>query len=125
MKLIIDSVLSRKNSIITQTMAYQEIETTDNNHHIERKKIYDFFNNNFNDNEIMVIQSIMYFGRDCSCQDMPKRDKSIENIIKEWMKELRFEIGASIDKGIEIDQMISKKNRIGTYFKSAFEYFDN
>lgn len=119
----IERVFANKDEIINKTMNYQQINTsgTPHNHVKERVKLCDYFDKNFSDDEIMVIQSIMYFGRECFCHDNYNYGDSVDEIISYWMKELRFSFGKRIRKNIEIHQMVEKGLKIGTYFKYGFE----
>lgn len=130
MNTAIVNVLERKNDIIRKTMEYENKnipsnefislkDITDDN--ISYSELFNFFDKNFNDDEIMVIQSIMYFGRECYVHDNYICGKTIEDIISIWMKELSFAFGKSIKKNIEIHQMVEKGLKIGTYFKLGFE----
>ena len=125
-------VLERKDDIMSKTMEYEnanlasekdginalgDIVEDDNSY----SKLFDFFDKNFNDDEIMVIQSIMYFGRECFCNDNYSCGNSIDEIISYWMKGLCFSFGKQIQKDIEIHQMVEKGLKIGTYFKCGFE----
>lgn len=125
-------VLERKDDIMSKTMEYEnknhdcpkdEIISFGNIDYddLSYSKLFDFFDKNFNDDEIMVIQSIMYFGRECFCNDNYNCGNSIEEIILYWMKELYFSFGKQIQKDIEIHQMVEKGLKIGTYFKCGFE----
>lgn len=123
---VIKSVLEKKQDIINITMNYENININNIpcNHTEEYKKVYNFFDRTFSDDEIMVIQSIMYFGRECFPYGEPECDGTIEEIIERWMRNLFFTFGEKINKEIEIDQMVEKGLKIGTYFKLAFEYFE-
>lgn len=123
---VIKNVLERKQDILNKTMEYEDLNTKiiEHNHTKEYMKLYNFFDENFSDDEIMVIQSIMYFGRECFPNGKPECDGSVEETIKRWMKNLSFSFGNKINKEIEIDQMVEKGLKIGTYFKLAFEYFE-
>ncbi len=126
MNIIISNVLARKQDIIDNTMKYEtlNIKHIPHDHAKESIKLYNFFNNNFNDDEIMVVQAIMYFGRDCFPNGNPECGGNAEEVITLWMKNLLFSFGNKINKEIEIDQMVGKGLKIGTYFKLAFEYFE-
>ena len=126
MNTIISNVLARKQDIINNTMEYENLNKNHipHDHVKEYVKLYNFFNDNFNDDEIMVVQSIMYFGRDCFPNGNPEYNGNIEEVIEQWMKNLFFSFGKKINKEIEIDQMVGKGLKIGTYFKLAFEYFE-
>lgn len=123
---VIKNVLERKQDILNKTMEYENLNTENiqYDHAKECMKLYDFFDKNFSDDEIMVIQSIMYFGRECFSDGKPECDGSIEETIERWMRYLFFSFGNKINKEIEIDQMVEKGLKIGTYFKLAFEYFE-
>ncbi len=134
MNAVIAKVLERKSDIISKTMKYEnannncikdEIISLDNVEDTDDDNLYselfDFFNGNFNDDEIMVIQSIMYFGRECYCHDNYNCGNSIDEIILNWMKILHFSFGKQINKDVEIHQMVEKGLKIGTYFKYGFE----
>lgn len=69
----------------------------------------------------MVVQSIMYFGRQCFCHDNYNCDNSTDEIISYWMEELYFSYGKQIKKDIEIHQMVEKGLKIGIHFKYGFE----
>lgn len=122
-------VLERKDDIMSKTMEYENINhgegiiSLDNIVDDDKtySKLFDFFDKNFNNDEIMVIQSIMYFGRECFCNDNYNCGNSIDEIILSWMKELHFSFGKQIQKDIEIHQMVEKGLKIGTYFKCGFE----
>ena len=126
MNIIINNVLLRKNDIINKTMEYQELNTNNipHNHSQEFLRLCDFFDSNFNEDEIMVIQSIMYFGRECFPDGRPECEGNVEETIERWMKNLFFSCGERINKDIEISQMVEKGLKIGTYFKLAFEFFE-
>lgn len=125
-------VLERKDDIMSKTMEYEKKshdctkdEITSGGIIVDDdksySKLFDFFDKNFSDDEIMVIQSIMYFGRECFCHNNYNCGNSIEEIILHWMKGLHFSFGRQIQKDIEIHQMIEKGLKIGTYFKCGFE----
>lgn len=123
---IIKNVLERKQDILTKTMEYENlnIKNIEHDHEKEYLKLFNYFDKNFSDDEIMVVQSIMYFGRECFPDGDPEYDDNIEKIIKRWMRVLNFSFGEKINKDIEIDQMVEKGLKIGTYFQLAFEYFE-
>lgn len=123
---IIKNVLKRKQDILTKTMEYENLNTKniEHDHAKEYSKLCNYFDKNFSDDEIMVVQSIMYFGRECFPDGDSEYDDNIENTIKRWMRELNFSFGDKINKDIEIGQMIEKGLKIGTYFQLAFEYFE-
>lgn len=123
---IIKKVLERKQDILTKTMEYENFNTKNIRHDYikEYSKLCNYFNENFSDDEIMVVQSIMYFGRECFPDGDPEYDDNIEKVIKRWMRELNFSFGDKINKDIEIGQMVEKGLKIGTYFQLAFEYFE-
>lgn len=134
MNKVISRVIERKDVIISKTMEYEnicnscikdEIVSLQSMGVIEEtnrySELFDFFNENFNDDEIMVIQSIMYFGRECYCHDNYNCGNSVDEIVLNWMRRLFFSFGKQIQKDIEIHQMVEKGLKIGTYFKCGFE----
>ena len=123
---IIRKVLEKKQDILEVTMnfEYTNLSKIQCDYRAEFSKVYNFFDSNFSDDEIVVIQSIMYFGRECYPNGEAERDGTIEEIVARWMKILSFSFGKRINRQIEIDQMVEKGLKIGTYFKLAFEYFE-
>lgn len=123
---IIRNVLARKNEILSKTMEYEKYNNScvSTNNHKKYSQLYNFFDEYFNDDEIMVVQAIMYFGRDCFPDGEPECGGTVEEIINRWMRELGFSFGKKINKEIEIDQMVEKGLKIGTYFSLAFEYLE-
>lgn len=120
---IIKRVFSKKDEIINMTMNYQNASYNhdSNIHSKEYSKMCNYFEQNYNDEEIMVIQTIMYFGRECFTGSSDEYVGTKEEIIFGWMKNLFFFFGKKIDRSIEINQMVGKAQKIGTYFKCGFE----
>ena len=119
---IINSVFEKKDAIISKTRYYQELNTKNapHEHAKEYRKLCVFFDSNFSDDEIMVVQSIMYFGRECytgSANDYPG---SKYDVIACWMNHLFFSFGKKINREIEIGQMVEKGLKIYTYFQYGF-----
>lgn len=82
MSAIINNVLKRKNDIMEKTLLYEKLNTEkiSHDHRKEYAKLYDFFDKTFNENEIKVVQAIMYFGRDCYPAGSPEYGGSVEKI---------------------------------------------
>jgi len=119
----ITRVFANKDEIISKTKRYQQLKTNNIQHDYvkERKKLCDYFDKKFSDDEIMVIQSIMYFGRECYCGYKDEYNGTINEVISFWMENLFFSFGKEIDKDIEISQMVGKSLKIGTYFEFGFK----
>ena len=119
----ITRVFANKDEIISKTKSYQQLNTNKipYDHAKECSNMCDYFDKNFSDVEIMVIQSIMYFGRECYCGNKDEYNGTISDVISIWMKILFFSFGKKIDKDIEIFQMVGKSQKIGTYFEFGFE----
>lgn len=64
------------------------------------RELDEFINDNCSEKEVMIVQALMYIGRD---GNQTNKD-SIDEIIEETIKNLGF-----IEKTIEISQMTSKK----------------
>lgn len=120
---IIQRVFLKKDEIINMTIDYQNTSRNadSDTYSKEYSRMCDYFAQNFNDDEIMVIQSIMYFGRECYTGSGDEYTGTKEEVISWWMKNLFFVFGKKIDKDIEIGQMVGKAQKIGTYFKYGFE----
>lgn len=120
---IIKRIFTNKNEIINRTKNYQQLNTNGipHDHAKESTKLCEYFDENFSDDEIMVIQSIMYFGRECYCGNKGEYNGTIKDVISIWMKNLFFSFGEEINKDIEISQMVRKGLKIGTYFELGFE----
>lgn len=123
MKDIVDQVFTKRGEIINKTKQYQIVCTGNRSYNCEKeyKKIHEYFDQNFNQNEIMVIQSIMYFGRECYTGSGIDYKGNMYDVVSYWMKGLHFSIGKKINKEIEIDQMVEKGLKIGIYFESGFQ----
>lgn len=120
---IIENVFKRKDEIIKRTKEYQQSDVSD--YAVIRRNMYEYFDKNYNNDEIMVIQSIMYFGRECYSGFGDNYDGNVYKVINDWMKNLFFSFGKDINKEIEIDQMIGKQSKIGTYFEYGFKELEN
>lgn len=120
---VINRVFAKKDEIINKTMDYQQLNTNKIPHDYakESSRLCDYFDKNFSNDEIMVIQSVMYFGRECYCGNKDEYNGNISDVISIWMKNLFFSFGKEINKDIEIFQMVSKALKIGTYFEFGFE----
>lgn len=70
-----------------------------------RKNLIDYFEN-LTDNEIMLVQTIMYIGRDETEDGL--RGESIDSLINSYFKELGFELDKPIKRDVEINQIIQK-----------------
>ncbi len=114
---VIDSVFKKQGEIKKITAWYQENHKT--NHSENYRKLYDFFDS-FTDDEIMVLQSIMYFGRECKTNDVYVISDSKVGAMTIWFNNLFFSLGKEIDRSIEISQMVGKAQLIGTYFELGF-----
>lgn len=119
----ITRVFANKDVIISKTKSYQQlhINKIPHDHAKESRNMCDYFDKNFCNDEIMVIQSIMYFGRECYCGNKDEYNGTISDVISIWMKNLFFSFGKEINKDIEISQMVEKSLKIGTYFEFGFE----
>ena len=120
---IIKRVFLKKEEIIQKTMNYQNssMNCDSGNHSKEYSMMYDYFDQHFGEDEIKVIQSIMYFGRECYTGSGSEYTGTKEEIISFWMKALGFILDRKINKDVEICQMIGKAQKIGDYFKYGFE----
>ncbi|MDR7871338.1 MAG: DUF3775 domain-containing protein [Tissierellaceae bacterium] len=61
---------------------------------------------NLSDDEIMVVQAIMYIGRDELEDGIENKDLSV--LMDSYFEELGFELGKSINRDVEIRQMTGK-----------------
>lgn len=120
---IINKIFKQKDEIIYITTEYQEynINKKSNANIDEYEKIFDYFNKNYNEDEIKIIQSIMYFGRECFTGNGQEYKGNKYKIISVWMTNLSFSIGQKIKKEVEINQMLEKGQMIGTYFEYGFK----
>lgn len=120
---IINKIFKQKDEIIYKTTEYQEynINKKSNANIDEYEKIFDYFNKNYNEDEIKIIQSIMYFGRECFTGNGQEYKGNKYKIISVWMTNLSFSIGQKIKKEVEINQMLEKGQMIGTYFEYGFK----
>lgn len=117
------SVFANKDEIISKTKKYQKLNTSkiSHDHAKESTDLCDYFDKNFSSDEIMVIQSIMYFGRECFIGNTDEYSGTFIDVISTWMKNLGFSFGDEIEKDSEIFQMVSKGMKIGIYFEFGFE----
>lgn len=120
---VLQRVFLKKDEIINMTMVYQNSSRNSDSdmHSKDFSKLHNYFDQHFNDDEIMVIQCIMYFGRECYTGSGDEYAGTKEEVISEWMNNMSFSFGKIIDKDIEIYQMVGKAQKIGTYFKCGFE----
>lgn len=87
----------------------------------EYEKMFEYFNKNFDKDEIKIIQSIMYFGRECFTGSGVEHKGNKYKVISIWMRNLNFLIGEKIKKDVEINQMLEKGQMIDTYFEYGFK----
>lgn len=116
-KNIIDGVFEKKDKIISNAQMFQKINgnRSEDEFSKEYNKLYNFFYNNYNDEEIMVIESIMYFGRECYTGNGDEYKGNRYDVISYWVKCLGFN-----NKEIEIGQMLGKAKLIYTYLECGF-----
>ena len=118
MNIAIKSVLEKKNTILEETIRYMTVP--DNGNNAEYNRLYDFFDRTFNDDEIKVIITLMYAGREYYSQNLVYNGECVEEIFYKYSK---FIIGLLMEgKEMLIHQMIEKKNKIGIYFETIFNY---
>ena len=92
-----------------KTLLYEKLNTEKSyDYRKEYEKLYDFFDKTFNENESKVVQTIIYFGRDCYPAGSPEYGGSVGEIINRWMRNLCLLFETSINKEMEIDQMVEK-----------------
>lgn len=123
---IINKVFNQKDEIINLTTQYQKynVNKKSNVNLDEYEKMFEYFNKNFNEDEIKIIQSIMYFGRECFTGSGVEYKGNKYKVISIWMRNLNFLIGEKIKKDVEINQMLEKGQMIGTYFEYGFKELD-
>lgn len=118
----LNNVLKREHEITQKVEQHQQFCYTEHNRDEYRERIIeidDYFDT-FTDNEIMVLQSIMYLGRDVMTGEIPFNVKGLNAVLEAYFHELGFKIGERIKKDIEIHQMTGKGLKIGDYFKIGF-----
>lgn len=117
---IINEILFKKDEIIDRTQKYQELCVSAKDDQINGyNELYNYFNSNFNEEELMVIQSIMYFGRECYTGNEEEYKKTtIYGTISFWVKCLDF-----FSKDVVIGQMLGK-TKLCTYFKCGFSVLE-
>lgn len=120
---IINKVFNQKDEIINLTTQYQKynINKKSNVNLDEYEKMFEYFNKNFNEDEIKIIQSIMYFGRECFTGSGVEYKGNKYKVVSIWMRNLNFLIDEKIKKDVEINQMLEKGQMIGTYFEYGFK----
>lgn len=117
---IINEIFVKKDEIIDRTKKYQELYISVKDDQINGySELYDYFNNNFNEEELMVIQSIMYFGRECYTKNEEEyKDTTRYGTISFWAKCLDF-----FSKDVAINQMLGK-TKLYTYLKCGFSVLE-
>jgi len=120
----IEKVFADRNEIIAMAKAWQTFNLTeshtDEKYEEKRQVLFDFFDK-YSNNEVKVIQSIMYLGRDCYTEMYLNKYSNVVELIEAYFYELSFTWDGDIDKDIEIDQMVSKGLKIGDYFSEGFK----
>lgn len=117
---ILNAVLRNESRILQETSSYEQKVIQGMSTVQDRNELTRYFNN-FTEDEIMIIQSIMYLGRDCYPDNSQTSFSSIDKLLEEYLTELEFVIGKSIQKDIEINQMVEKGLKIGRYFDLGFK----
>lgn len=130
----LENVLKKEKNIMENIEEYQscctsnnkggvisldEIQTSEEEDRVlnKTKKFFDAFS----DDEIIVLQIIMYFGRDCKAHNTSDSYSDIEGFFKFYANELRFEGTGKIDRDREISTMMSKGLVVADYFKEGFK----
>lgn len=85
----------------------------------ELNKIHAFLNT-FTDNEIIILQLIMYFGRDCETGQIDTPFNNLETLMQSYFDGFGFELNQPINRSREISAMTSKLPRGSDYFKRGF-----
>ena len=124
MKGTISSIVNRQTDIERETMDYQNFVKnkgySEQEYAVQRANLTNFFST-FNDNEIIVLKSLMYLGRDVYSENLCTSATTKTGIITDYTNILYLKINKVIDKNIQIDQIMSKGLRIGRYFYEGFE----
>ena len=93
------------------------IVTEFQNEHIKYNDIYNYFMNNFDNDEIIVIEAIMLLGRECFHYSLGESNYkgTSEEYLSWWIKSV-----PNTDKELAVDYMLEKAPKIGRYFEQGF-----
>ncbi len=105
-----------KDSPIDQVVDLASCETSDE--YINEIYKIDAYFDTFTDNEIKILQFIMYLGRDCKYNLIDTPFNNLETLMQSYFD--GFELNQPINRSREINSITSKQPCVSDYFKRGF-----